>query len=422
MVFLTSDKKNCPHRYYSKTGMLYNIKHGHLQFDWTPITVAQKKEAADNKAELVKEAHALSQMSTGAEPLDRSEAKCRPGWPEWLQAKQRKWKELKQCNTYRWVSMSEPKEKSLTIISSKFAYKQKLDQKKAHLVAHGCFQPKEQIGNKFCKNGSDKSKSGSGKGFDFDVEPVEVKLYPGLGFNGPGVLKTGKGCPNSLLSQPYRMIAPKWDESLIRPKVFAKEDCSPWPHAKVCVDCCAAHLELAIFDRLHLNDAKLPVDVHTQTGDDAHVLAEAADSTQVMALPHCTFDTCEDFERAQREVKLAEYTEYVALASGWGMGRLYEGDVINETFVRTKDSQMHCPVPTFDAWRALPVYERYHPPVAPNIFPTSFGYHCNTTEMCWYTGGRAVHSERFKKSGHLFLHLGNYSQTRHVQFRCNKTS
>ena len=72
------------------------------------------------------------------------------------------------------------------------------------------------------------------------------------------------------------------------------------------------------------------------------------------------------------------------------MGRLYQGDVVNETFVPAKDSQMHCPLPTFDAWRALPVYERYHPPIAPSILPTSFGYHCNTTEMCWYTGGRAV--------------------------------
>ena len=55
--------------------MLYDIKHGHLQFDWTPITVAQKKQVAENKAELVEEAHALSSMSTGAEPLDRCEAK-----------------------------------------------------------------------------------------------------------------------------------------------------------------------------------------------------------------------------------------------------------------------------------------------------------------------------------------------------------
>ena len=73
MVFLTSNKKNCAHRYYSKTDMLYDIKHGHLQFDWTPVTVAQKNEAADNKAELVEEAHALSQMSTGTEQLVMSQ-------------------------------------------------------------------------------------------------------------------------------------------------------------------------------------------------------------------------------------------------------------------------------------------------------------------------------------------------------------
>ena len=89
MVFPTSDKKNCARKDYSKTDMLYDIKHGHLQFDWTPVTVGQKKEAADNKAELVEEAHALSQMSTGAEPLNRREAKCRPDWPEWLCAEQR---------------------------------------------------------------------------------------------------------------------------------------------------------------------------------------------------------------------------------------------------------------------------------------------------------------------------------------------
>jgi hypothetical protein len=150
------------------------------------------------------------------------------------------------------------------------------------------------------KNGSEKGKSGSGKGFDFsvDVEPVKVKLFPGLGCNGPGMLKNGKGCPNSLLNQPYRMIAPKWHGSQIHPRGFAKKDYNPWPHAKICVDCYAAHPELAIFDRLHLNDARPPVDVHTQTGDDAPVLSEAADSTQVMTLPHCTFDTVKDFERA----------------------------------------------------------------------------------------------------------------------------
>ena len=121
MVFPTSDKKNCARRYYSKTDMLYDIKHVHLQFDWTPITVGQKKEVAENNAELVEEAHALSQMSPGAEPLNRREAKCRPDWPQWLCAEQREWKELKQCNTYRWVSTDELKQKGLTIISSKFA-------------------------------------------------------------------------------------------------------------------------------------------------------------------------------------------------------------------------------------------------------------------------------------------------------------
>ena len=48
----------------------------------------------------------------------------------------------------------------------------------------------KQAGSSNRKNGSDKGKSGSGNGFDFgiDVEPVEVKLFPGLGCNGPGVL------------------------------------------------------------------------------------------------------------------------------------------------------------------------------------------------------------------------------------------
>ena len=149
MVFLTSDKKNCACKYYSKTDMLYDIKRSHLQFNWTPITVKQKKQLDEHKAELIEEAHALSQMSTGAEPLNRREAKCRPDWPQWLCAEQREWKELRQCKTYRWVSTDEPKEKGLTIISSKFAYKQKPDRKKARLVACGCFQPKEQIGNTY---------------------------------------------------------------------------------------------------------------------------------------------------------------------------------------------------------------------------------------------------------------------------------
>ena len=85
----------------------------------------------------------------------------------------------------------------------------------------------EQADSSNRKNGSDKGKSGSGKGFDFHVKPVEVKLYPGLGCNGPGVLKTGKGCPNSLLTGAYKTIAPKWDGSLIQLKGFAKEDCNP---------------------------------------------------------------------------------------------------------------------------------------------------------------------------------------------------
>ena len=158
----------------------------------------------------------------------------------------------------------------------------------------------EQADSSNRKNGSDKGKSGSGKGFDFgvDVKLVKVKLFPGLGCNGPGVLQTGKGCPNSLLNQPYKTIAPKWGGSQVRPRGFAKEDYNPWPHAKICVDCCTAHPELAMFDRLHLNDAKPPVDGHTQTDDrdDAPVLAEAADSTQVITLPHCTFDDRKTFE------------------------------------------------------------------------------------------------------------------------------
>ena len=78
-----------------------------------------------------------------------------------------------------------------------------------------------------------------------------------------------------------------------------------------------------MFDRLHLNDANPPVDVHTQTGDDAPVLSEAADSTQVVTLPHCTFDTVKDFERARGQLELEEYDEYVALASRWGTGPLH---------------------------------------------------------------------------------------------------
>jgi hypothetical protein len=112
------------------------------------------------------------------------------------------------------------------------------------------------------------------------------------------VLQTGKGCPNSLLNTAYRTIAPKWNNSQIRPRGFAQPDYNPWPHAKICVDCYAAHPELAMFNQLHLNDAKPPVDVHTQTGDDAHVLGEVADSTEVITLSHCTFDTLDKFERA----------------------------------------------------------------------------------------------------------------------------
>ena len=42
-----------------------------------------------------------------------------------------------------------------------------------------------------------------------------------------------------------------------------------------------------------------------------------------------------------------------------------------------------------DAWRALPVHERYHPPVVPIILPrnvqTSWYTSTHCTEMCWYT-------------------------------------
>ena len=50
---------------------------------------------------------------------------------------------------------------------------------------------------------------------------------------------------------------------------------------------------------------------------------------------------------------------------------------------------MHYPLPTFDAWRALPVYEHYHPPAAPIILlvHATLCYTSDGTAMCWYTGG-----------------------------------
>ena len=37
----------------------------------------------------------------------------------------------------------------MTILSPKFAYKQKIDRKKEHLVTHSCFQPRKQVSNKY---------------------------------------------------------------------------------------------------------------------------------------------------------------------------------------------------------------------------------------------------------------------------------
>jgi hypothetical protein len=87
----------------------------------------------------------------------------------------------------------------------------------------------------------------------------------------------------------------------------------------------------------------------------------------------------------------------MALASGWGTGMIYTWGpnydydlVVDGTFRPADNNKVHCPLPTFEEWRALPVYERYHPPIAPQAQPGLIvNGHLITSDLCWCTSKRA---------------------------------
>ena len=73
-----SDKPGAAKRYYNKTDWLYDLKNGHLQFDWTPRVTGSHDAVARNNAEFADEADAISLLTTGSEPLTRKDAQARP--------------------------------------------------------------------------------------------------------------------------------------------------------------------------------------------------------------------------------------------------------------------------------------------------------------------------------------------------------
>jgi transposase InsO family protein len=148
IMFATSDKRGSPRRYYSKTDFLWDIKHGHLQLDYTP-TVEERTAAVSNQASYSLEQCALSAITTGDEPLDRRDAQTRADWPKWLAAEQTEVQELTSAGTYEWVPDSEPTSRGKKVISCKFAYKQKVDRAKARLCARGFLQTPDEVGNKY---------------------------------------------------------------------------------------------------------------------------------------------------------------------------------------------------------------------------------------------------------------------------------
>jgi hypothetical protein len=148
MLFPTSDKPGSQRRYYSKTDFLWDLKHGHLQLDYTPQST-DKHSAVANTADYHHEQFALSGLCEGDEPLDRRSAQLRSDWPKWLAAERTEWQELIGAHTFDWVPTSEPANAGKKVISSKFAYKQKIDRAKARLCARGFLQNPDDVGNKY---------------------------------------------------------------------------------------------------------------------------------------------------------------------------------------------------------------------------------------------------------------------------------
>ena len=149
MLFRTSDKPNSKRSYYNKTDFLWDIKHGHLQFRWTPVTTDTRAAVRDHTAAFVEEQAAMQALFTGAEPIDRREALQRTDWPEWQKAEQTEWQELEGANTFTWVPAAEPRDANKQVISSKFVYKQKPDRKKARICARGFLQHPHEVGNRY---------------------------------------------------------------------------------------------------------------------------------------------------------------------------------------------------------------------------------------------------------------------------------
>ena len=86
----------------------------------------------------------------------------------------------------------------------------------------------------------------------------------------------------------------------------------------------------------------------------------------------------------------------MALASGWGTGQIgtwgnYDY-VVDRTFYPAANNNVHCPLPKFEEWRALPVYEHYHPPIAPQAQQPELivNGHLITSNLCWYQSHKFV--------------------------------
>ena len=96
---------------------------------------------------------------------------------------------------------------------------------------------------------------------------------------------------------------------------------------------------------------------------------------------------------------MEEYVKYMALASSWGTGKLgtwgYDYDyVVDETFCPAANNNVHCPLPKFEEWRALPMYERYHLPIAPQMQPGHL-LAPTTSVLCWCTSKRPHENRHF---------------------------
>ena len=70
----SDDASKSKRRKYVLSDLTYDLKHGHLQYDWTPLTVEQRKDAIANMAAAAEEHDYLSTLSYGTDPQSHEEA------------------------------------------------------------------------------------------------------------------------------------------------------------------------------------------------------------------------------------------------------------------------------------------------------------------------------------------------------------